>query len=231
MSGRGAPRPPGRIGPLLGRPIGQFLTFVYWHTIVRGGKRIPRKGPVVIIANHVGFIDGPVAVGAIPRASHFMVKKDMFRGPLALILRGTGQIQVEGDGRRALGRARAVLQRGGIIGVFPEGTRGAGDAASLAGGAAWLALHGGAPVVPLALLGTRLAGESVNVWPRPRRRMILEFGEPITLEIPEGVKGTARQQFAENAVAEALRTHVQRVVSENDIPLPMDDHLRKSAQS
>lgn len=223
----GSRRVPGRLGPLIGRPIGQFLSRVYWHTTVKGAHLVPRKGPVVIIANHVGFIDGPIAAGATPRSSHFLVKKDMFRHGLGTILRATGQIEVEGTGRTALARAKAVLERGGAVGVFPEGSRGTGDAASLAGGAAWLAIHGKARVVPLALFGTRHTGESVNVWPRPRRRLLAVFGEPLDLALPPKLRGQARQKVAEEAVAKALRDHVRRAEAESDIPLPTDGQPTK----
>ena len=188
---------------------------------------MPRRGAVVVIANHVGFIDGPVAAGVTPRASHFLVKTEMFKGPLGWLLRATGQIEVVGSGREALARARGVLQQGGLVGVFPEGTRGTGDAASLAGGAAWLALHGCAPVVPLALLGTRHTGESVNTWPRPGRRLVAEFGEPIRLDIPDALRGRDRQRHAEETVAQTLREHVRRVSRHWNMPLPTDDPLRE----
>ncbi len=223
----GRPKAPSRLGPVWGRPIAWMLTHAFWRTDVRGKGFVPRKGPVVIIANHVGFIDGPVATGVTPRYMHVLVKVEMFVGVIGPILRGSGQIEVEQGGREALARGRAVLQRGGVVGVFPEGTRGMGDAASLGGGAAWLAIHGGAPVVPLALLGTRLTGESVNVWPRPGRRLIAEFGEPIRLDLPEAARGRERQQMAEQIVADALRAHVRRVAAGAPIELPQDDPLRE----
>ncbi len=218
---------PSRLGPLWGRPVAWFLVHAYWRTDVRGKVYVPRKGPAVIIANHVGFIDGPVATGVTPRYMHVLVKAEMFTKGLGAILRGSGQIEVEQGGREALARGRAVLQRGGVVGVFPEGTRGMGDASSLGGGAAWLAIHGGAPVVPLALLGTRLTGESVNVLPRPGRRLVAEFGEPIRLDLPEAARGRLRQQMAEQIVADALRAHVRRVAAGAPIGLPQDDPLRE----
>ena len=231
MSGRRSSRrrlrPPSRLGPVWGRPIAWFFVHIYYRTQIRGKGYVPRKGPAVIIANHVGFIDGPVATGVTPRYMNVLVKAEMFVNVFGVILRGSGQIEVEQGGREALARGRAVLQRGGVVGVFPEGTRGMGNAASLAGGAAWLALHGGAPVVPLALLGTRLTGESVNVVPRPGRRLIAEFGEPIALDLPRDLRGRERQQRAEEIVAEALRAHVARVAAGAPIKLPLDDPLRE----
>ncbi len=219
-------KPPSRLGPLWGRPIAWMLVHAFWRTDVRGKRFVPRHGPVVLIANHVGFIDGIVATGVTPRYAHVLVKGEMFTKVLGPILRGSGQIEVWHGGREALARARGVLQRGGVVGVFPEGTRGSGDAASVAGGAAWLAIHGGAPVVPLALLGTRLTGESVNVWPRPGRKIIAEFGEPILLDLPPAARGRERQQFAEQILAEALRAHVRAVAEGAPIQLPHDDPLR-----
>jgi 1-acyl-sn-glycerol-3-phosphate acyltransferase len=204
-----------------------MLVHAFWRTEVRGREYVPRKGPAVIIANHVGFIDGPVATGVTPRYLHVLVKGEMFVNVFGPILRGSGQIEVWEGGRDALARGRGVLQRGGVVGVFPEGTRGTGDAASVAGGAAWLAIHGGAPVIPLALLGTRLTGESVNVWPRPGRKIIAEFGEPIVLDPPAEVRGRERQQYAEQILADALRAHVRAVAADAPIQLPQDDPLRE----
>src|SRR4029079_5726543 len=101
-----------------------------------------------------------------------------------------GQIAVEHDGgRSALNSALVVLKRGGVVGVFPEGSRGRGDAASARAGIAWLALNGAAPVVPVAMLGTRRTGESVGHVPGFRRRLVVEFGKPILLERAPGVSG------------------------------------------
>jgi 1-acyl-sn-glycerol-3-phosphate acyltransferase len=218
---------PSRFGPVWGRPIAWMLVHCFWRAKIRGKDNVPRKGPVIIIANHVGFIDGPVATGVTPRYMHVLVKGEMFRGAVGPILRGSGQIEVWEGGREALARGRGVLQRGGVVGVFPEGTRGTGDAASVAGGAAWLAIHGGAPVVPLALLGTRHTGESVNVWPPPGRRIVAEFGEPILLDLPTDARGRERQQLAEQILADGLRAHVRGVAADAPIQLPQDDPLRE----
>jgi 1-acyl-sn-glycerol-3-phosphate acyltransferase len=175
---------------------------------------------VIVIANHVGFIDGPVVHGVIPRRSHFLITGGMFNSVLGPILTAAGQIKVDGSGREALGRALAVLKRGDVVGVFPEGTRGAGLAESVRGGAAWLAVQSGAPVVPVALLGTRLPGEQVNIWPRPRRRIVVSFGAPVHIALPDGTSGRARQNAAAEQVAEALRAQVADALDVWDIPLP-----------
>jgi 1-acyl-sn-glycerol-3-phosphate acyltransferase len=65
------------------------------------------------------------------------------------------------------------------------------------------------------------------VVPRPGRRLIAEFGEPIALDLPRDLRGRERQQRAEEIVAEALRAHVRRVAAGAPIQLPQDDPLRE----
>lgn len=218
---------PSQWGPRWSRWVGRFFARGLWNTEVRGRENLPKKGAALVVVNHLGLIDGPVVHGIIPRGSHFLIKSEMFKGPLDPILTGAGQIRVEGSGREALARGLATLKRGDIVGVFPEGTRGAGTAESVHGGAAWLAVHSGAPVIPTALIGTRLAGESVNIWPKPRRRILVAFGEPFMLDIPADVRGKARQAAAEHAVAEALRKQLEATLATTDLELPLDDPLRE----
>jgi 1-acyl-sn-glycerol-3-phosphate acyltransferase len=226
-----APQAPSRWGPRWSRWVGRALARGYWNTEVRGLGNVPADGPVIVAGNHAGLIDGPVVHGVLRRGSHFLVLRDMFRGPLRPILSGSGQIAVHGSGREALAQARGVLLRGDVVGVFPEGTRGQGTAESIQGGAAWLALHTHAPVIPVALLGTRHTGEGVNVWPRPRRRILVEFGAPVPLQPPAHLRGRARQQWAEHHVAQALREHVARVATTTDIKLPADVPARRKEKS
>ncbi|WP_430866808.1 lysophospholipid acyltransferase family protein [Demequina aurantiaca] len=228
MSGTDAPSV---WGPRWSRWVGRALARGLWATKVRGRRNVPKKGAAIVLANHLGFIDGPVIHGVIPRGSHFLISDHMFKGPVGSLLTGACQIKVEGAGRQALAQGLAVLRRGGVVGVFPEGTRGAGSADSVHGGAAWLALQSGAPIVPTALIGTRNTGESVNVWPRPRRRILVEFGEPIVLDAPPELKGRAKQSWAESEVAAALRRQVTATLATTDLELPTDKPKRSRPTS
>lgn len=219
MSRAGAPS---EWGPRWSRWVGRGLARGLWVTEVRGKRNVPKKGAAIVVANHLGFIDGPVLHGVIPRGSHFLISDHMFTGAFGPLLMGASQIKVEGAGRNALAKGLAVLRRGGVVGVFPEGTRGAGSADSVHGGAAWLALQSAAPIVPTALIGTRHTGESVNVWPRPRRRILVEFGEPVVLAAPPELKGRAKQSWAESEVAAALRRQLSVALATTDLELPTD---------
>ncbi|WP_234996493.1 1-acyl-sn-glycerol-3-phosphate acyltransferase [Demequina sp. NBRC 110054] len=214
---------PSRWGPRWSRWVGRFMAKVLWRTEVRHVDRLPRTGPVIVVANHIGIADGPLLHGVIPRGSHFLIGGHMMEGTFGRFLRAAQQITVEGSGREALAQGLAVLKRGDVVGVFPEGTRGGGEADSVHGGAAWLAVRSGAPVVPVAILGTRLPGESVHGWPELRRRMLMDFGEANALEIPDDLKGRARQSWAEERVAAILRDHLAAVQTTTDLELPRDD--------
>lgn len=181
----------------------------------------------MVVGNHVGLIDGPVVHGIIRRASHFLVTDRMFKGPLKAILVGAAQIKVDASGRDALAKGLGVLRRGDVVGVFPEGTRGTGSAESTQGGAAWLAVHSGAPVIPVALFGTRHTGESVNVWPRPGRKVLAAFGKPVQLTRPEGCRGAALIAHTQVEIETALRNHVAGVAATTALRLPVDNPIRE----
>jgi 1-acyl-sn-glycerol-3-phosphate acyltransferase len=222
-----ASSPEPRAVPSWSLAIGRFLAHRVWSTAVVGADLVPAGGPVILAANHTGFVDGPVVVGVAPRPVHMLVKEEMFVGPVGAVLRAAGHIPVDRvGGRPALGAALAVLRRGDVVGIFPEGNRGRGDAASAAAGVAWLAVNAGAPVVPVAVLGTRRTGERVGHVPGPGRRIAIEFGTPLHLERSAGVSGRAAIAHANEAIRAALSGLVVAASARTGIPLPTDDPNR-----
>lgn len=217
---------PGPAGPRWSVHLGRFLAHVVWDTRVLGAENVPRTGAVIIAANHIGVVDGPVVHGAVPRGTHILVKDEMFTGPVGMVLRAAGQIPVDRTGGRpALAAALGVLRRGGAVGIFPEGVRGRGDASSSRAGVAWLAVNSGAPVVPAAVLGTRRTGESVGRVPGPRRRLVVAFGEPVLLGREPGTSGRQAVADANELLRVRLAEHVEEVSARTGIPLPEDHGL------
>ena len=221
MTDAGAP------GELRGR-AGRFVARVGFALLYAargtGRSNVPRHGPVVLAANHTGFLDGALVLAMAPRPSHFLVLAHAFEGFVGRLLRWSGQIPIDqgrGD-RRALGQALEVLGRGGLVGIFPEGGRGRGDLAAAGKGVAWLALQSGAPVVPTACLGTRRTGELAASWPRLRSRLVVDFGVPVVLDLPEGLPGRARLELATEQIRTALVGHVRAAAERHGIPLPTD---------
>lgn len=212
-----------RWGPKWSRRVGMFLAFGIWNTKVIGRKNLPREGRVIVAANHTGIIDGPLLHGALPRGSHFIIKEEAFSGVIGVLMRGAGQIPVDrGSGRSALVTALALLNEDRLVGVFPEGTRGRGDVADAKAGVAWLAVRSGAPVVPVAILGTRRRGDKRSYIPGLRKRLYVYIGEPF-YPAQEGLKGRAAIDSAMTAVQERLGAHVAEAVSDSGVDLPLDD--------
>ena len=152
----------------------------------RGTEHVPAKGPVLLVANHVSFLDPPLVGGASPRPLTFLAKAELFRVPLfgGLIRRLNAQpLRREGGDAGALRTALRVLKSGGALLVFPEGTRGKGDILGPAKpGAGMLAVLGGAPVIPVYVSG------SGRAWPRGRRfprraNVTVTFGPPLPLTV------------------------------------------------
>ncbi|MGK5639294.1 lysophospholipid acyltransferase family protein [Streptomyces sp. URMC 126] len=151
-----------------------------WKPRVLGAWRVPAAGPVIMAVNHSHNLDGPMLMGTAPRPVHFLIKKEAFVGPLDPFLRGIGQLKVDRSGadRTAITGALDVLAAGGVLGIFPEGTRGEGDFASLRAGLAYFAVRSGAPVVPVAVLGSaERRSRLVPGLPPLRTRVDVVFGD------------------------------------------------------
>lgn len=212
------------------RPVGWILDHLVYRTTVTGRSNVPTGGPVIFAANHISFLDGPVMFGAAPRPMHILVKQEMFKGFLGRVLTASGQLPVDRRGdRAALQRCKDVLDAGRCVGILPEGTRGSGAAADINGGVAWLALNSGAPVVPVAVLGTRQGDEHLDFVPRPGRRFHVSFGSALTLAHRAGETGRASMDRAAQDIRAALAGHVQDTIELSGQPLPHADHQDFSA--
>ncbi|WP_367130413.1 lysophospholipid acyltransferase family protein [Saccharothrix sp. HUAS TT1] len=192
----------------VGRWISRVPFRVPFRVRVHGASRMPSTGPVVVVANHSSMADGPILFGRLSRRVVFLIKQEMFKGVAGTLLRRIGQLAVrrgEPD-RGPLLAAQQVLRAGGVVGVFPEGTRGAGDVAEAQKGAAWLARSTGALVVPVACRGTlRPAGT------RRRFRPVVDVlvGEPFELSDDKG-----RQALVK--ATEQVRDRLATLVAELD---------------
>ena len=144
---------------------------------ISGVENVPATGPVVIAPNHKSFYDSFFIAVALKRRVHFMGKAELFvglRGRLFLALGGFPVKRGESDSE-AIATAQAILARGDILSLFPEGTR-VRDPEALGTpkrGAARLAIEAGAPMVPAAITGTEK-----RKLPLPRRVQV-SFGEAI----------------------------------------------------
>lgn len=166
------------------RPVARALVRSWWELEVHGADRVPTTGGVVMAANHVGWLDGPLLAICSPRPVHALTKSEMFTGPMGALLDAAGQIALDRShvDLRAIRDAVATIDDGAVVGVFPEGERGAGEMASPRAGAAYLALRTGAPVVPVSFLGTRVPGGHDDSVPERGSRIVMSFGEPVPVQ-------------------------------------------------
>jgi 1-acyl-sn-glycerol-3-phosphate acyltransferase len=152
---------------------------------VEGRDNVPRSGAVILASNHQSFIDSlflPLCVG---RRVTFVAKAEYFESwKTAWFFRAVGMIPLKRGGgsasERALAAAREVLLAGGVLGIYPEGTR-SPDGRLYRGhtGVARLAVQCGAPVVPVAQSGTAAVQPIGSMRPRILRKVGVKLGEPM----------------------------------------------------
>ncbi|MFI8836788.1 lysophospholipid acyltransferase family protein [Streptomyces afghaniensis] len=199
-------------GADVGRRIGVGLMYGLWKPRVLGAWRVPTTGPVILAVNHSHVIDGPMVMGVAPRPTHFLIKKEAFIGPLDPFLTGIGQLKVDRDttDRTAITRALGVLESGGVLGIFPEGTRGEGDFASLRAGLAYFAVRSGAPIVPVAVLGSSdRRGRLIKGLPPLRSRVDVVFGEPFEAGDGSGRRTRTALDEATGRIQKQLAAHLE----------------------
>ncbi|MBI2304790.1 MAG: 1-acyl-sn-glycerol-3-phosphate acyltransferase [Chloroflexi bacterium] len=173
---------------------GAFLMSLVLRTLARwrvwGLERVPRRGPLILVANHVSFVDPPILAASLPRRITFMGKEELFRSPPSRLFFTAMEVFPVRRGRphrEALRRAQAVLEAGGVLGMFPEGRR-SPTARIQPGetGTALLALHTGAPILPVGLWGTHQIRDVASLFNRPT--VNVSVGEPFSLEREGGRK-------------------------------------------
>jgi 1-acyl-sn-glycerol-3-phosphate acyltransferase len=160
---------------------------------VEGVEGLPTSGPLIIAANHMSNADPPFIGGwlapALERRPTFLAKDALFKGPLGILIRSLGAEPVKAGGNDigAYRVAKAILDRGGVVAILPEGTRSYdGALAQPKPGVSLLATRTAAPVLPVGISGTdRLIGRG-QVVPRIGSRIVLRVGRPFQLTIAPG---------------------------------------------
>jgi glycerol-3-phosphate dehydrogenase (NAD(P)+) len=167
-----------------------------------GRKHLPRSGPLLLAANHRSFLD-PFVIGALVRRPvYYMAKRELFqRRWQAWLLNALGAFPVDrgaGD-REAMATAREILRRGDCVVIFPEGTRTRrGPLGEPHRGVGRLALETGAPVAPVAVIGTEHVRRGWLIRPR---RVRLRVGRPLRFPMaaepsPKLAAGVTRRIWA-----------------------------------
>ena len=168
--------------PLYALVRGLLVPFlrIWFRMRVSGAEHIPQEGAAIIAPNHKSFWDSFFIGVCTRRHLRFMGKTELFEGPKGRLLVRLGAFPVRRgqSDEDALETARTILRQGGLLALFPEGTR-VRDPDELGNpkrGAGRLALESGAPLVPAAITGSDhlFAGP----FPKPKRVQVA-FSEPI----------------------------------------------------
>lgn len=221
---RGSPPPQGlpETGLRVLRPLARRYLDRRWDVRQRGEHRVPDDGPVIYASNHIGWLDGPLLILCTPRPAHALVKVEAFEGRTGRLLRFAGQIPLDRFRRDvgALRTAADALASGQSVVVYPEGLRGAGDVARTKDGVAWLAMVSGAPVVPVAIFGTRAPGEPSESRPERGSRIDVVYGEPLRITPVPWPRTRAHVAEVGRRITEHLRHHVEWAAATGHLQLP-----------
>ena len=177
-----------------------------------GAAYVPADGPVLLVPTRAGHLDGAILAVVAPRPVHRLVAREVVPGRAGWLLGALGQVPMS-RGRvdpAAVRRCVRALRDGRVLAVDPHDRR----------VLAYLPLVTGAPVVPVAVLGARLAGRPVRRGPPKGTRVVVAFGRAQRVA-PEP---WPRRRVGVDAMAERLRamlaTHVAATVASTGVARP-----------
>ena len=204
--GGGAPTPWNRLYAVCKVPTLAFMRLMFRLEAI-GVENIPARGPVLIVANHSSVLDPPLIGSASDRQLTYLAKAELFKIPLfGALIHGLNArpVRREGADPGALRTARRVLEEGGALLVFPEGTRGEeGVIRPAKPGAGLLAVSSGAAVVPVYVKGSGQAWPKGRRLPRPAK-VTVTFGKPLRFDAARGADRKVQYEVASRAMMDAI---------------------------
>ena len=183
--------------------------------------KVPREGPLIVVANHVSSAD-PVLIGAflgpaINRPLNWLGKRELMEfGPAGWAFRRAGIHPVDRDAAdlEAFRTAMRILEAGQVLAIFPEGTRSRDGALQpVREGAGMLALRSGATVLPVAVVDSDLMWPRGHLLPRFGKRVTVRYGRPFKVadELVEPGKGSGARRDRREATEAATRLIMTRI--------------------
>jgi 1-acyl-sn-glycerol-3-phosphate acyltransferase len=174
------------LGPVL------RLLFRPWS---RGTEHIPKNGGAILASNHLSFVDSIFLPLKLRRPVTFLAKSEYFNGKglrgalIKWFFISTGQIPIDRSGGKASDTGLGVLERGLLLGIYPEGTRSPNsDMHRGRTGIARMALEAGVPVIPVAMIDTDKVQPLGAKYPKIHRVGVV-IGEPLDFSRFAGMEG------------------------------------------
>lgn len=172
------------------RQVARPLLKVIGQLESHGSENIPRKGAVVLVSNHVSYLDPAIIASSINRELHFIGADNYFRVPclgwLFAQLNGFPVKRGTPD-RRALKKTLSLLQQGKALLIFPEGTRSTdGTFGEIKSGVSFIIYHSNVPTIPVLLKGAERLMPYGSKFIRPAK-LSVTFGPPIDFTPLKGI--------------------------------------------
>ncbi len=196
------------------RPLWTWAIYKYFQVLMStyfglrysfratGRRQLPAKGGMLLVSNHLSHLDVIILGATTPRPMNFVAKSSLFFYPLKPIIIAMGALPIRLDGKGAEGLKETLrrLKAGGIVTLFPEGSRTFdGDLGPLKSGIGLLASRAKVPIVPVAIAG------AFEAWPRSAN---LPRPHPIRVHYGTPIEATELEGMTVEAVAELLRGRV-----------------------
>ncbi|GAA2741471.1 lysophospholipid acyltransferase family protein [Kitasatospora cinereorecta] len=197
------------------------LLRIFFRPWMEGEENIPDEGPAILASNHLSFSDSFFLPALLKRRVTFIAKAEYFTTPglkgrlTAAFFKGVGQLPVDRSGARGAGEAAirsgiAVIERGELFGVYPEGTRSPDGKLyrGKVGGLARVALATGAPVIPIAMIDTEKVQPPGQVVPNFGIRPGIRIGRPLDFSRYQGMEN---DRFILRSVTDEVMYEIMRL--------------------
>ncbi len=190
----------------------RILTTIWAFTFFRArsisSEKVPQSGPIILAPNHGSFMDHFLLAAFIRRKVQFMAKSQLFQPPAQWVYTHGGVFPLRRGHRddEAFVTARAILERGGTVAMYCEGTRSRDGKLSERPkpGIGKLALESGAAIVPVAIYGS----SKVRNWRRGEfPKVTVQYGDPIRWEQTENPTRDQQMAVAEEIFGEIKVLH------------------------
>lgn len=182
----------------------KFLKMIYSNLLkilyrpkAYGIENIPKEGPIIFVGNHTHAFDPIVVMTHTKRIVHYMAKETLFKGIHGKILKSIGLIKVYRTRKNPMAvlEAQKILEQGGAVGIFPEGTRNKTkqELLKFRNGAFAIAKQTNSKIIPFAIKGK---------YKLLKKGLVIEFGKPVNIskmEIEES------NEYIRNEVLSILR--------------------------
>ena len=180
---------------------------------VCGRENVPKDGALIVVANHISDIDAGILNASIPRRVEFMAKADLFQKPvISQLFRAYGAFPINENGREfySINHSFQILNRDGVIGIFPEGAKNPTALGNAMLGAAMIANVSGAPILPVGITGTESVGDGIRIC-YPRGRFRITIGQPFVAQ----ALGETRPREHLEAVTDVIMKRIAALLPES----------------